>query len=147
MVKNSMDLLPRKGIEHSRNLMTVRIVEILGLENILKLSSSLGIYDEIPELLSVSLGSAETTLMNLTAGYARFRMEEIANPILINKIQDRRGNTIFNLKSVNAKGVKNIPQLRLPFNEIFRRQSDITRNCLSNDFNITRCNKKRAGKS
>ena len=76
----------RKGIEHSRNLMTVRIAETLGLENILKLSSSLGIYDEIPELLSVSLGSAETTLMNLTAGYASFvNGGKIANPILINK--------------------------------------------------------------
>ena len=95
----------RKGIEHSRNLMTVRIAETLGLENILKLSSSLGIYEEIPELLSVSLGSAETTLMNLTAGYASFvNGGKIANPILINKIQDRRGNTIFNSKIGQCQG-------------------------------------------
>ena len=95
----------RKGIEHSRNLMTVRIAETLGLENILKLSSSLGIYDEIPELLSVSLGSAETTLMNLTAGYASFvNGGKIANPILINKIQDRRGNTIFNSEIGQCQG-------------------------------------------
>ena len=53
----------RKGIEYSRNLMTVRIAKILGLEEILNLSKKLNIYDEIPELLSVSLGAAETTLM------------------------------------------------------------------------------------
>ena len=46
----------RKGIEYSRNLMTVRIAKIIGLEEILKLSKKLNIYQEIPELLSVSLG-------------------------------------------------------------------------------------------
>ena len=62
----------RKGIEYSRNLMTVRVAEQLGLKKILNLSKKLEIYDEIPELLSVSLGSAETTLLNLTAAYASF---------------------------------------------------------------------------
>ena len=62
----------RKGIEYSRNLMTVRIAKILGLQEILKLSKELNIYDEIPELLSVSLGAAETTLIDLTSAYAPF---------------------------------------------------------------------------
>ena len=53
----------RKGIEYSRNLMTVRIAKILGLNKILDLSKNLDIYQEIPELLSVSLGAAETTLL------------------------------------------------------------------------------------
>ena len=62
----------RKGIEYSRNLMTVRIAKKIGLDEILDLSKKLNIYDEIPELLSVSLGAAETTLMNLTSAYAPF---------------------------------------------------------------------------
>ena len=62
----------RKGIEYSRNLMTVRIAKMLGLEKILVLSKKLDIYEEIPELLSVSLGAAETTLLNLTSAYASF---------------------------------------------------------------------------
>ena len=62
----------RKGIEYSRNLMTVRIAKTLGLSEILKLSKELNIYDEIPELLSVSLGAAETTLIDLTSAYAPF---------------------------------------------------------------------------
>ena len=57
----------RKGIEYSRNLMTVRIAKVLGLDEILNLSKKLNIYNEIPELLSVSLGAAETTLINLTS--------------------------------------------------------------------------------
>ena len=51
----------RKGIEYSRNLMTVRIAKNLGVNKILDLSRELEIYDEIPELLSVSLGSVETS--------------------------------------------------------------------------------------
>ena len=65
----------RKGIEYSRNLMTIRIAKILGLNKILDLSKKLEIYEDIPELLSVSLGSAETTLINLTAAYGHLLME------------------------------------------------------------------------
>ena len=86
----------RKGIEFSRNLMTVRIAKILGLEEILKLSKELNIYDDIPELLSVSLGAAETTLIDLTAAYAPFvNGGKKIKPKLISRIQDRRGKTIF----------------------------------------------------
>ncbi len=86
----------RKGIEYSRNLMTIRIAKILGLETILELSKRLDIYDEIPELLSVSLGAAETTLLNLTSAYAPFvNGGKKIKPNLISRIQDRRGKTIF----------------------------------------------------
>ena len=95
----------RKGIEYSRNLMTVRIAKILGLEEILNLSKKLNIYNEIPELLSVSLGAAETTLINLSSAYAPFvnggkRIE----PTLISRIQDRRGKTIFQQKNRKCLG-------------------------------------------
>ena len=86
----------RKGIEYSRNLMTVRIAKILGLDEILKLSKELNIYEDIPELLSVSLGAAETTLLSLTSAYAPFvNGGKKINPKLISRIQDRRGKTIF----------------------------------------------------
>ena len=95
----------RKGIEYSRNLMTVRIAKILGLEEILNLSKKLNIYDEIPELLSVSLGAAETTLINLTSAYAPFvNGGKKINPNLISRIQDRRGKTIFQKKERKCLG-------------------------------------------
>jgi len=87
----------RKGVEYSRNLMTVRIAQDLGLKKILKLSNDLNIYDEIPELLSVSLGSAETTLLQITNAYSTFvNGGKKVNPTLIERIQDRRGKTIYN---------------------------------------------------
>ena len=95
----------RKGIEYSRNLMTVRIAKILGLNKILDLSKKLDIYEEIPELLSVSLGAAETTLLNLTAAYAPFvNGGKKIEPTLISRIQDRRGKTIFNVKNRKCLG-------------------------------------------
>ncbi len=90
----------RKGIEYSRNLMTVRIAKMLGLNKILKLSDRLEIYSDIPELLSVSLGAAETSLLNLTSAYASFANGgKKISPNLISRIQDRRGKTIFKLEN------------------------------------------------
>ena len=95
----------RKGIEYSRNLMTVRIAKILGLEEILNLSKKLNIYEEIPELLSVSLGAAETTLINLTSAYAPFVNGGFKiEPKLISRIQDRRGKTIYQKKDRKCVG-------------------------------------------
>ena len=95
----------RKGIEYSRNLMTVRIAKMLGLNKILDLSKKLDIYEEIPELLSVSLGAAETTLINLTAAYAPFvNGGKKIDPNLISRIQDRRGKTIYQIKNRECIG-------------------------------------------
>ena len=95
----------RKGIEYSRNLMTVRIAKMLGLNKILDLSKKLNIYDEIPELLSVSLGAAETSLINLTSAYAPFvNGGKKIQPNLISRIQDRRGRTIFKVQNRKCIG-------------------------------------------
>ena len=95
----------RKGIEFSRNLMTVRIAKILGVQEILKFSKELNIYDDIPELLSVSLGAAETTLINLTSAYAPFvNGGKKINPKIISRIQNRRGETIFQENSRKCIG-------------------------------------------
>ena len=95
----------RKGIEYSRNLMTVRIAKILGIDEILNLSKKLNIYKEIPELLSVSLGAAETSLINLTSAYAPFvNGGKKIEPTLISRIQDRRGKTIFKVKNRKCLG-------------------------------------------
>ncbi len=95
----------RKGIEYSRNLMTVRIAKTLGLKKILSLSNELEVYDDIPELLSVSLGAAETSLLNLTSAYASFvNGGKKVDPNLISRIQNRRGKTIFKLNNKKCNG-------------------------------------------
>ena len=97
----------RKGIEKSRNLMTVRVAQSVGFEKISKISKKMGVYEEVPELLSVSLGSNETTLLKLTNAYCTFiNGGKKVEPILINRIQDRRGKTIFNSDKRNCEGCK-----------------------------------------
>ena len=98
----------RKGIEYSRNLMTVRIAKNLGLNKILSLSNKLDIYEDIPELLSVSLGAAETSLISLTSAYASFvNGGKLIDSNLISRIQDRRGKTIFKLENKKCIGCEN----------------------------------------
>ncbi len=121
----------RKGIEYSRNLMTVRIAKTLGLNKILNLSNKLEIYDDIPELLSVSLGSAETSLINLTTAYASFvNGGKKVTPNLISRIQDRRGETIFKLSNKTCLGCdkfqnnsENLPEIKYKNEIIFSEET------------------------
>ncbi len=87
----------RTGIEKSRNLMTVRIAQKVGIDKVVKFSKELGIYDNPDKLLSISLGSAETTLIKLTSAYSTFvNGGKLVSPIIIDRIQDSEGNTIIN---------------------------------------------------
>ena len=121
----------RKGVELSRNLMTVRVAQDLGLKKILKLSKDLDIYNEIPELLSVSLGSAETTLLQITNAYSTFvNGGKKINPILIDRIQDRRGKTIYNSEKRECIGCDKfsekeilIPYIRDNYKQIISKET------------------------
>ena len=121
----------RKGIEYSRNLMTVRIAQDLGLKKILKLSNDLDIYNEIPELLSVSLGSAETTLLQITNAYSTFvNGGKKINPILIERIQNRRGKTIYNSEKRKCIGCDKfsetenlIPYIRDNYKQVMSKET------------------------
>ena len=87
----------RVGLEKSRNLMTVRIAQNLGVDKIANFSKKMNIYKQPDELLSISLGSAETTLLSLTSAYCSFvNGGKLIKPILIDRIQDGEGNTIIN---------------------------------------------------
>ena len=89
----------RTGLEKSRNLMTVRIAQNLGIDKIAKFSKLLGIYDNPEELLSISLGSEETTLLKLASAYSAFvNGGKLVEPVLIDRVQDSEGNTIVNNK-------------------------------------------------
>ena len=74
----------RTGVEKSRNLMTVRIAQEIGVDKIAKFSEQLNIYENPEELISMSLGSAETTLLKLTSAYCSFvNGGKLIQPILV----------------------------------------------------------------
>ena len=86
----------RTGVEKSRNLMTVRVAQELGIDKIINFSKKLKIYENPDELMSISLGSEETTLLKITTAYCSFvNGGKLVDPILIDRIQDSDGNTIF----------------------------------------------------
>lgn len=86
----------RLGIEKSRNLMTVRLAQNIGMDSVVEYAKRFGVVDNLPPLLSMSLGSGETTLMRMTTAYAMLvNGGKRISPTLIDKIQDRTGKTIF----------------------------------------------------
>ena len=117
----------RVGLEKSRNLMTVRIAQNLGVEKIVDFSKALKIYDNPEELLSISLGSTETTLLKLTSAYSVFvNGGKLVEPILIDRIQDSEGNTIFNndkRKCINCDQISYLtndyPEIKNNYTQIF----------------------------
>ncbi len=121
----------RTGVEKSRNLMTVRISQDLGIDKIINFSKKLNIYENPDELMSVSLGSAETTLLNITSAYCSFvNGGKLVTPILIDRIQDSEGNTISNNEKrycencdkISFKGNK-VPVIKSNFKQIFSSQT------------------------
>ena len=117
----------RAGLEKSRNLMSVRIAQKLGTNKIVNFSKKLGIYENPEELISISLGSAETTLLKLTSAYCSFvNGGKLIKPILIDRIQDSQGNTIYNSetrKCITCDQISflgnNIPKISDNFTQIF----------------------------
>ncbi len=121
----------RVGLEKSRNLMTVRIAQSLGLEKIINFSKKLKIYENPEELLSISLGSAETTLLQLTSAYAAFvNGGKLVDPIIIDRIQDSEGNTIYNndkRKCINCDQISYLgddyPQIINNYKQVFSEET------------------------
>ncbi len=86
----------RTGIELSRNVMTVRLAQDMGMPLVAEYGRRFGVYDHMPPVLSMALGAGETTVMRMTGGYSVFANggREV-HPTLIDRIQDRYGHTIF----------------------------------------------------
>ncbi len=121
----------RTGLEKSRNLMTVRIAQEIGIDKIANFAKSLKIYDNPEKLLSISLGSAETTLLKLTSAYCSFvNGGKLVEPIFLDRIQDSEGNTIFNsekrvcekCKEISYLG-KDVPKIKDNFVQIFSEET------------------------
>ena len=121
----------RTGVEKSRNLMTVRIAQEIGLNKITNFSKKLKIYERPEELMSISLGSAETTLLKMTSAYSSFvNGGKLVEPIFIDRIQDSEGKTIFKNKLRFCKDCdlisytsENLPQIKNNYKQIFSPQT------------------------
>jgi penicillin-binding protein 1A len=86
----------RTGIEMSRNLMTIRLAQEVGMDIVAEYAEKFGVYDNMGRFLANSLGSEETTLFQMVAAYAMFANGgERVQPTLVDRVQDRYGRTIY----------------------------------------------------
>lgn len=99
----------RIGIEKSRNLMTVRLAQDMGMPLISEYARRFGIYDNLMPVLSMSLGAGETTLIRLTTAYSILANGgKKVNATLIDRIQDRYGKTVWSHDAAKCAGCEQV---------------------------------------
>ncbi|MDO6587867.1 PBP1A family penicillin-binding protein [Salipiger sp. 1_MG-2023] len=87
----------RTGIEQSRNLMTIRLAQEIGMDTVARYAEKFGVYDQMGRVLANALGADETTLFRMISAYAQFANGgEKVEPTLVDRVQDRWGRTIYN---------------------------------------------------
>ena len=86
----------RTGIEQSRNLMTIRLAQEVGMRTVGEYAEKFGVYERLQPVLANALGSQETTLFKMVAAYAMFANGgERVEPTLVDRVQDRYGKTVY----------------------------------------------------
>jgi penicillin-binding protein 1A len=86
----------RVGLEMSRNLMTVRIAQAIGMDRVAEYAERFGVYKNMPYHLSYALGAGETTLYNMVAAYGMFANGgKRVRPTVVDRVQDRLGRTLY----------------------------------------------------
>ena len=102
----------RIGVEKSRNLMTVRLAQAVGMNEVAAVAGRFGIQQEMPEVLSMSLGAGETTLSRMTAAYAMLANGgRRISPTIVDRVQDRHGRTVFRRERRTCTGCDALDEL------------------------------------
>jgi penicillin-binding protein 1A len=95
----------REALKHSLNTVTVRLAQDVGMPLIGEYAKRFGVYEELPNYLSYSLGAGETTVMRMVTAYSMFANGgRRVKPTLIDRIQDRYGRTIFKHDQRECRG-------------------------------------------
>ena len=99
----------RTGIERSRNLMTIRLAQDVGMNVVAEYAEQFGVYNNMNQVLANSLGAQETTLFKMVAAYAMFANGgERVEPTLVDRVQDRWGKTIYRHDKRQCQGCKSV---------------------------------------
>ena len=94
----------RQGVEQSKNLMTVRLAQDIGMDKVAEMTKRVGINDNLPQYLSSSLGAAEARVIDMASAYAIIvNGGKKVTPYLIDRIQDRSGKTIYKQDNFDCK--------------------------------------------
>ena len=95
----------RRGLELSRNLMTVRMAQQVGMKNVVQVAKEFGVTDNMGAYLPMALGAGETTLLRMTMAYAMLANGALEiTPSLVDRVQDRNGKTVYRHEPRTCKG-------------------------------------------
>ncbi|WP_066223824.1 transglycosylase domain-containing protein [Formosa haliotis] len=89
-----------KALSHSVNTIAVKVLEKVGIPAVIKQARNMGVTSELPEVPSLALGTAELSLIELTAAYTSYVNKSVSSqPYFIEKIEDKSGNVLYEYKS------------------------------------------------
>src|SRR3984893_16187974 len=86
----------QRALELSRNLVTVRVAQQVGMKKVAEVAKEFGVTDNMATYLPLALGAGETTLLRLTMAYAMLANGALEiTPSLVDRVQDRNGQTVY----------------------------------------------------
>ncbi len=95
----------QRGLELSRNLMTVRVAQQIGMKKVVEVAKQFGVTDNMGAYLPMALGAGETTLLRMTMAYSMLANGALEiTPSLVDRVQDRNGKTIYRHEPRTCKG-------------------------------------------
>ena len=95
----------RRGLELSRNLMTVRMAQQIGMKRVVEVAKEFGVTDQMGAYLPMALGAGETTLLRMTMAYAMLANGALEiTPSLVDRVQDRNGKTVYRHEPRTCRG-------------------------------------------
>jgi penicillin-binding protein 1A len=85
----------RHALEDSRNIPAVKAIEAIGPDQVVGYAKRLGLTGNYPPYLSLALGAAESTLLEMTSAYSAFANQGVRMaPYAIRSVSDREGTVI-----------------------------------------------------
>jgi penicillin-binding protein 1A len=115
----------RYGLEHSLNLLTIRLGQMVGMEKVSATAARFGVMNNMPPHLSMCLGAGETTLLRLTTAHGMMvNGGKKIVPTLVDRIQDRLGRTVFKHDHRKINGVE--PQILTEFPTLIDNREQVT---------------------
>jgi penicillin-binding protein 1A len=96
--------LLREALEESRNVVTIKILQDIGVPYCISYARRLGITSELSNDLSIALGSSGVSLLEMVNAYSVFANQGyLVQPVFIQKIVDRDGNILEEAATVREK--------------------------------------------
>ncbi len=85
----------RRALALSKNLVAVKLIQAVGPSTVISYARKMGIRTPLPAVLSLALGSADISMMDMTCAYGVFANRGIrADPMMILKIMDKDGQLL-----------------------------------------------------